>query len=373
MYTIADYASMMADVTRIDAYAAALAKVVRADSIVADLGSGTGMFALLAARSGARKVYAIEPDDAIHVGRTLAAANGLVDRIEFIQARSTDVSLSERVTVIVSDIRGTLPLFERHLPAIVDARERLLGGTGTLIPRRDRVWAAIVEAHDLWAGHVRPWRNRTYGLHLEPVQELLVNTWRRSRMAPDDLLSNPECMAVIDYRNVADPNLDAEATWEAARIGTAHGVCLWFDTELADGIGFSNAPHEPGTIHGQAFFPFVAPVALDQGESLSVRIQADLVGDDYVWRWTCRGREQSTLGGVPLGSKQLAKGSASHVPVLTTDGEIDLFVLSRMCQAMPLGRIALELLEWFPSAIRDRNAALGRAGDLARKYTKDEP
>jgi protein arginine N-methyltransferase 1 len=142
MYTIADYASMMADITRIDAYAAAIAKVVHAGSVVADLGAGTGIFALLAARLGAHKVYAVEPDDAIHVARHLAAANGVVDRIEFIQARSTDVRLPERATIIVSDIRGTLPFFEQHLPAVVDARERLLAETGVLIPRRDRVWAA---------------------------------------------------------------------------------------------------------------------------------------------------------------------------------------------------------------------------------------
>jgi predicted RNA methylase len=84
MYTLADYASMMADRTRIDAYAAALRHAVHADSIVADLGAGIGTFSLLAARLGARKVYAIEPQDAIHLGRAIAAASGLADRIDFI-------------------------------------------------------------------------------------------------------------------------------------------------------------------------------------------------------------------------------------------------------------------------------------------------
>ncbi|RPI57049.1 MAG: hypothetical protein EHM55_03250 [Acidobacteria bacterium] len=371
MYTIADYASMMADFTRIDAYASALRQVVHDGSIVVDLGAGTGLFSLLAARMGAQRVYAIEPDDAIHVGRLLASANALSDRIEFIQARSTEVSLPVRASVIVSDMRGTLPLFERHLPVIADARERLLSDEGVMIPRRDRLWAAIVEAHGVYADHVVPWRDRTHGLDMRPAQDLLANTWRRVRLDQRQLLSRAECLAVVDYRKIAGPNLDAEATWTATRAGTAHGLCVWFDAELADGIGFSNAPDEAGAIHGQAFFPFAAPVALGEGESIAVRIQATLVGDDYVWRWTCQGRSQSTLYGVPLDAKQLPKGAASHVPALNIEGEMDLFVLSRMRESMPVGDIARDLLDRFPSAVRDRNAALGRAGDLARKYSKD--
>ena len=154
MYTLADYAGMLADAIRIDAYAAALRQAVRADSIVADLGAGIGTFALLAARFGARKIYAIEPDDAIHLGRAIATASGLADRIDFIQARSTDVILAERATIIVSDMRGTLPQFERHIPAIADAHQRLLAEGGVLIPCRDRLWAAIIDAPEVYADHV---------------------------------------------------------------------------------------------------------------------------------------------------------------------------------------------------------------------------
>ena len=48
---------------------------------------------------------------------------------------------------------------------------------------------------------------------------------------------------------------------------------------------------------------------------------------------------QSTLHGVPLGVQQLTKGAADHVPVLSIDGDIDLFVLTRMQHSMPLDQI----------------------------------
>jgi protein arginine N-methyltransferase 1 len=371
MYTITDYANMMADVPRIDAYTAALRQLVRPETVVADLGAGAGTFSLLAARLGSHRVYAIEPDDAIHVGRALAAANALDDRISFIQARSTDISLPQRATLIVSDLRGTLPLFQRHIPVIADARERLLASGGALIPRRDRLWGAIVEAPIVYAEHVAPWNGHGLGIDMRALQHLLINTWRRVRLSDADVISGHQRLAVLDYATIESHDMDVESTWIATRNGTAHGLCVWFETELADGIGFSNAPQASAAIHGQAFFPFGEPVALREHDALTVRLQANLVGEDYIWRWSCAGHNLSTLHGVPLGTRQLAKGAESHVPVLTRDGEIDLFVLSRMRDSMPVGEIARQLLDRFPSAIRDRNAALGRAGDLSRKYAKD--
>src|SRR5437762_615249 len=104
MYTLSGFNSMIADRARTDAYARALRQVLRPGSVCLDLGTGTGFFAVLACQLGARKVFAIEPDAAIHVARQLAAANGCAERITFIQDLSTRVHLEERADVIVSDL-----------------------------------------------------------------------------------------------------------------------------------------------------------------------------------------------------------------------------------------------------------------------------
>src|SRR5512137_429879 len=106
MYTLSGYLSMIADRPRMDAYTRALRQVLRPGSVCLDLGTGPGFFAVLACHLGARKVIAIEPDDAIHVARQVAAANGCAERITFIQDLSTRVHLEERADLIVSDLRG---------------------------------------------------------------------------------------------------------------------------------------------------------------------------------------------------------------------------------------------------------------------------
>lgn len=81
VYTVTDHRRIVGDQGRVEAYAQALRRATRPGSVVADIGTGTGIMALLACRAGARRVYAIEPDDIIQVARALAQDNGLADRI----------------------------------------------------------------------------------------------------------------------------------------------------------------------------------------------------------------------------------------------------------------------------------------------------
>ena len=118
MYSLGGYGSMVADRVRVDAYAEALRKTVRKGAVVLEIGTGPGIFAVLACQVGASRVYAIEPNEIIQVAREVAAANGCADKIEFFEEFSDRVTLPLRADVILSDLRGVVPLFQRHIPAI---------------------------------------------------------------------------------------------------------------------------------------------------------------------------------------------------------------------------------------------------------------
>ena len=316
MYSLHFYGQMLADAPRMDAYAAALRHTVKPDSVVMDLGSGPGVFALLACKLGARRVYAVEPDAVISVAREAAAANGFEDRIEFFEKLSTEISLPEPATIIISDLRGVLPWFQQHIPTIMDARSRLLARGGVLIPNRDILWAAVVEAPDAYEEIVGPWQK--FDLDLSAGTRLITNTWRKTRLKPEQLLTDPICWTTIDYYEVNSPDIRAEICWRAARKGTAHGVAVWFDSELVDDIGFSNHPGAREMIYGNGLFPFSQPVEVVDGDRIQLRLAAKMVDNDYVWRWDtdffARDDEhakasfkQSTFFGVPLSPTQLRK------------------------------------------------------------------
>src|SRR5690349_1041753 len=145
MYSVLDYGRMAADPVRMDAYARAIERAVKPGSVVVDLGAGTGIFSILAARAGAKRVHAIEPNPAVFLVPELARENGVEDRITIHAVPSDEVVLEERADVVISDLRGLLPLHGDNTAALRDARERLLAPGGVVIPERDRLFVALVE------------------------------------------------------------------------------------------------------------------------------------------------------------------------------------------------------------------------------------
>jgi SAM-dependent methyltransferase len=304
---------MIADAGRTDAYLNAMRKAIKPGSVVVDLGSGPGLFALTAVQLGARRVFAIEPDDVIQLGRDAAREHGLSDRIEFIQDLSTNVTLPEQADVIVSDLRGVTPWFARHLPSIADARSRFLAPGGILIAARDVLWAAVVEVPEYYEGIVKPWDSY---LTLGSGRRLAVNDWSKIRVTPEELLGQPVRWHELDYYHVEDADFAEDISLRVARTGVAHGFAIWFDAELFEDIGFTNAPDREPLIYKSAFFPFEQAVDVSAGDQVDVHFEGRLIGDDYVWRWntafSSQGEsrisfKQSTLLGIPFSQDALRK------------------------------------------------------------------
>jgi protein arginine N-methyltransferase 1 len=371
---------MVADRVRMEAYTEALRRTVRPGCVVLDIGTGFGIHALLACQLGAGRVYAVEPSDAIQVARELTRANGFDDRIELIQDISTRVELPARADVIVSDLRGALPLYQQHIPALIDARTRLLAPDGVLIPQRDDLYVAVVEAEEVYRKYRQPWGKDTHGLDLRSLERRFLNEWDSIR---DDLgapLTAPARWASVEYTTVTAADLGGSARWTLERGGTGRGLRLWFAATLIEGVTFSTDPAQERTIYGVSFFPWQEPVALSPGDEVAVEIRADLVGGEYIWTWNTRvtdggaaGRvkaqfRQSTFMGRLLSSKLLKRLSPGHVPGLGAEGRLVRFVLEQMETGGSVEGIARALLEQYPSSFTDERAALGRVRALSAEY-----
>ena len=363
-----------------DAYARALESAVKPGDVVLDIGTGTGIAAVLACRLGAKRVYAVEPSDAIFVAQEIATANGVADRIEFIQGLSTEITLPQQADVIVSDLRGVLPVFEHHLVAIADARARHLAPGGVLIPQSDSLWVSVAAAPDLFASIASDWGRRTYDLDLSAANRLAVNCICKVRGSELNLLAPPALAGHIDYRSADPSRFAATASLAVTRAATAHGLCMWFDSILTDGVELSNAPDRPPLVYGQAFFPWPEPIVLATGDRVSVSLAADLVAENYVWQWRTQvfeasGRlkadmRQSELQGELMSPATLRMRAASHVAQLKDDGRIDALILQLMDEAMPLGDIAREIAKLYPGRFARWQDALARVGDLSVRYSR---
>jgi protein arginine N-methyltransferase 1 len=385
MYSIAGYQEMVDDLVRMNAYAAALRQAVRPGSIVVDIGAGTGILSLLACRFGAARVYAIEPDDAIHVARENAEANGLADKIDWIQDLSTNVRLPGKADVVVSDLRGVLPLFGKHVPAIVHARRNFLAEAGRLIPERDVLWMALVEQRDqengadtATNGH---WDPGQFGLQLDAGRKYIANSTRKVRARPEQLLTGPMSCGALDYRTIETAEFSGEVTAPVTRDGSATGVVVWFDTRLLDEIGFSNAPDQPRLIYGSMLFPLSQDLEVSAGDQATLHLQATPTDTDYTWRWDTTIRSgtggakpkaelhQSSFLAAPVSAARLRKRADGFVPTLNLRGSIDSQILESLRQRRPLGEIARGIAAAYPHEFPTWEAALAHVGSLAERYS----
>jgi protein arginine N-methyltransferase 1 len=375
-YTVAGYGRMVADEVRVGGYARALEAVVRPGCTVLDIGTGTGVFAMHAARLGARRVYAVDPADAIDTARELARLNGVADRIEFHQDLSLRLSLPERVDVIVCDLRGVLPPFRGLVATVADARERLLAPGGVIIPRRDTLYAAPIEAPERWWAHAGP--DRVLGFDYRPARRHTAGQWTRGLFGSGQLLAEPREWGAIDYRATVDPEIGGSPVeWTVARAGTAHGLAVWFHAELAEGVGFHTGP-DSVTVYQTALFPWPEPVALAPGDRVRATIEARLPADEYVFSWDTTVERG---GAPPLSFRQsdlvarlpslaaLRRRADSFVPALGGEGEVEAFALARMDGRASVGEIARALMERFPGRFARWEDAVSRVGGLSERFS----
>jgi type I protein arginine methyltransferase len=374
---------MISDRVRLHAYTEALRHTVTRGCTVLDLGTGAGIMALLAARYGARKVYAIDPNPVIQVARELAASNGFSAQIEFFESLSTAVTLPERVDVIVSDLSGTLPWLQQHLSSLTDARERFLAPGGVMIPKKHVIWAGVVESESAYQEFSQHWETG-HGFDMHAARELAVNTWKSVRLRPDDLLAPPQRAAALDFAVVTDPSTKINLSFTTTRPGVGHGTLVWFDLVLTDEVFFSNAPgcHDGVNVYGQAFFPWGRPVRLEIGDVVNVGLACDFVADDYIFRWRAEvlgdGEttkikakfDHSDFRSLPISPAVLRKGAADYVPRTNGNASIDSFILSSMNGQDSLIAIAARLRESFPEDFHSPSQALDRVARVSRVYSE---
>jgi len=378
-YSLDQFAAMFADPVRMAAYQAAIQECVRPDDVVLDLGCGPGIFSLLACKAGARRVYAIDQNGVVEFGRHLALVNGFADRVHFLLGDSRQIHLPERVQVVVSDVRGVLPLFSHAVGTLEDARIRFLAEGGQLLPKRDTLICAVMEAPETYQRITEVWK-AVPNLDLSSGLPLVLNGFYRQRFKPEQVISQPRAWHSLDYDTGAKAPAGAKFQLPIVRGGTGHGFGVWFETQLTNSIGYSTAPEVGDTVYGHIFLPWLQPVPLNEGEECSVDLRAHLVGNDYIWQWetvltAVNDRpsihfQQSNFYGSLLPSSLLKKHATEFVPVLSEAGLAESWLFQSMNGNRRLEDIANEAAQRFPHVFRRVEDAFNRVADIAEKFAR---
>jgi len=244
---------MLNDTARTTAFMDALRELVTPESVVLDIGTGTGILALAAARAGARRVYAVEASGIANVAQRMFAANGFADRITLVRGWSTRVTLPEQADLLVSEMIGSDPLRENLLEVTADAKHRLIKPHAVVIPRRLRLFglpvsipAAILQRHRFTDEQARLWHSH-YGFDFSSLTACATAPSFRFFAAPEecsawDALGEPFVLADLDLSCSLSTSLECRASFPATATGEMNGVVIFFETELSPRVRLSTHP-----------------------------------------------------------------------------------------------------------------------------------
>lgn len=270
---------MMHDDERADLYDKAIRQVVSPDKLVLDVGTGSGLLALMSARAGAGQVVACEAQTAVAAvaGRIIERA-GYADRVSVVPKMSTKmrvgVDLPRRADVLVTETVDCGLLGEGILPTIAHAREHLLTPDAVIVPSQGVVIAQLVESVPLYRkNHV----DELYGFDLSQFNELASMEYFDSRLRRHEhrLLSDPfEVFSFDFYRDRPGDNRH-ELVVEPSTTGTCHAIVFWFELELLPNIMVTNSPEHPNTHWKQAIQCLPVPVRVRPGAPVTLDVRHD--------------------------------------------------------------------------------------------------
>lgn len=278
---------MLADTARNEAFSAAIEKAVRPGMTVLDIGTGSGLLALMAARAGAAKVIACEAHPQIaDAAATIVARNGFAERITVIARRSTELDpekdLPRRADLLVSEILDAGLIGEGMLPTSRDALRRLVRPGAQVIPAAAQVLAQVVTLPQLRM--VNPLRE-ICGFDLSPFDRFRNRSAHgvvRLDHEPYQALSEVAPVLRIDFAAPPDWTNPETHRWtaEIAAPGTAQAVVFWFELWLDAEIMVSTGPRGAMRHWGQAvcWLPEDRPVATGDRLPFAVELADNQIG-----------------------------------------------------------------------------------------------
>lgn len=251
--TLAYHSKILSDGPRVDALRRAVEMYVRPSTRFLDVGSGTGVWAILAAKLGAARVTAVEMEESlIPVIYKLAQENGVADRVEIIHGNIDDVILDERFDVIVGELFADDVFGAKTTNSMMRIRDRFLADGGIIIPQHIRLFAAPTAPHTVET-NLSVTTGFLNGLMVNYPQAASEN----ERMTEENI-AEPRLLMDIDYMTVTEaPKVEPlTAEWELPDVSRVGAFRVFCTLQYAPGVELDSTGSKTWTVLKHGFTPF---------------------------------------------------------------------------------------------------------------------
>jgi tetratricopeptide (TPR) repeat protein/precorrin-6B methylase 2 len=272
---------MINDFERNDAYKQSLERAVKPDSLVLEIGTGSGIVAMMAARAGAKQVVTCEVNPILaRVAKETVANNGYADRVTVVPRLSTQLTvgeggdLPEKADVFVSELINIGMLAPRMLSVLQHARTHLVKPGGAIIPRASTVYAMLIETPEL--ARINP-VNRIDGFDMSSFDVFRSPGYQQLDLAADAHSALSDTFTALDFdftRNMPEEG-EREIEVTVTKAGTCHGVAFWFDLVMDEEVVYKSESLSRTNHWKQAMTFLESPIKVRPGDRLTVIARYD--------------------------------------------------------------------------------------------------
>lgn len=278
----------IADTRRNQSYQAAISAQVKAADRVLDIGSGSGILAMMSARRDA-KVTAIEWSDLIYTAKENARRNQLAERIEFVQADARNFYTDQKYDVITHELIGAYLWDENLLDILKHAKEHLLAPGGKIIPGQMKLFLVPVQLPEQIADY-QFWQSEQHEFDFSAMAELeLDRNGSRSichLQNQQAFLAQPLCAADLDLNQSELECGSAELEFMITQAGYCTGLLGFMEIGFGAGNSLSTAPAAVNTNWGQFhLFQNIGPVQAHHKIKLNVQFSRSPADWRIEWQY----------------------------------------------------------------------------------------
>jgi len=245
---------------------------------VLDVGCGTGILSMFAARAGAAKVYAVECSNIVVQCRQIIKDNNFEDIIEVIQGKMEEVVLPvEHVDIIISEWMGYFLLYESMLETVLYARDKYLRpNTGIIMPDRAILYISAIEDGEFKQDKIDFWGN-VYGFNMNCIKDIALTEPLIDTVCSKNVISNAKPLLSLDLNTctVADLSFTSDFKLKCHQNDFCHAFVSYFEcafTSVHKPIVFSTSPHAKSTHWKQTIFYMNEPITMCNGEEICGKV-----------------------------------------------------------------------------------------------------
>jgi protein arginine N-methyltransferase 1 len=362
-----EHLGYIADRVRLERYQQAISAALKPGDSVIDAGCGFGVLGLMCLQAGAGHVWGIDETAAIDIARETLDRAGMGDRYTCLRAQTFRAAVSDRVDLIICDHVGYFGFDYGIVAMIGDLRRRMLKPGGTVMPRRIRLIVAAA-ASDTCRKKAEGWSAKDVPAAFHWLRQYSVNTKHAYRFKPDEIVTAPATLGMIDLTADNPEHFAFKATLTAATDGPLDGLAGWFECELTDEVWMTNSPLAADQVNrGQVFLPFDRPLDVLAGDAIEVSISMRHDSGMIVWGAhvprSGQRQKQSNWNSVVLNPAALDT-SPTRVPQLTGEARARMALLGYID-----GQLTAEQIE--QAMLRDHSGLLASPETMSR-FVRDE-